>query len=281
MKSHAIVAGAGPAGLTCALYLARAGWTVDVFSNEESTESCLMEASSIFNYPGFPAGIGGAELLQLFVSQAEQNGVAIHPEGISLVRSDEKLVIDTNGAEHSYDEYVEAVGCRRREFHCDGIELLPVHSCAICDGSLYGKSDHVVVIGGGDTAVSSALYLSNLVSQVTMLVRKPQCKCTNQVALNNLLAKDNVEIMFNSTLERIDKDALGNAILHVAKANHYVDTMLLGVSAIFACIGSDPNVIDHAGEGRIWKCGDCIEESKQVAVAVGSGAGVALRMIAE
>jgi thioredoxin reductase (NADPH) len=139
----------------------------------------------------------------------------------------------------------------------------------------------VVVIGGGDTAVSSALYLSNLVSQVTMLVRKPQCKCTNQVVLNNLLAKDNVEIMFNSTLERIDKDALGNAILHVGKSNHYVDTMLLGVSAIFACIGSDPNVVDHAGEGRIWKCGDCIEESKQVAVAVGSGAGVALRMIAE
>lgn len=277
--SKVAIAGAGPAGLTCAIYLARAGWSVDVYSNSENTESSLIEASIVENYPGFPDGELGFELLNKMVEQAEKCGVCIHPEGVAKVLTDERRVVDTAGNAHAYHEYVEAIGCKKRKFECKGIDLLPVHTCAICDGSLYGKNDNVVVIGGGDTAISSALYLSNLVNQVTMLVRKPKCRGTNQVALNALSTRQNVEILYNSTLDHIDKDALGNSILHVAKANYYADFMLLGVSAIFACIGSEPNVIEHIGNGKIWKCGDCAEQYEQVAIAVGSGARVALDII--
>ena len=279
MSKKAVIAGAGPAGLACATYLAGAGWSVDVFSNEENTESCLAEASIVKNYPGFPNGIEGVELLGLFVEQAQNAGVAIHPEGISSVHSDDKYVIDTNGAMHPYYEYVEAVGCKRREYRCDGLELIPVHYCAICDGGLYGKEDVVVVIGGGDTAISSALYLSNLVKMVVMVVRKPNCRFTNKKAFDELRSKRNVVIEYETQLHHVSSDGEGNPVLHLMHKNQCSDEMIVGAKGLFVCIGCESNVVEHVGNGRIWRCGDCSNDKKQVAIAVGDGARVALDII--
>ena len=279
MSKKAVIAGAGPAGLACATYLAGAGWSVDVFSNEENTESCLAEASIVKNYPGFPNGIEGVELLGLFVEQAQNAGVAIHPEGISSVHSDDKYVIDTNGAMHPYYEYVEAVGCKRREYRCDGLELIPVHYCAICDGGLYGKEDVVVVIGGGDTAISSALYLSNLVKMVVMIVRKPNCRFTNKKAFDELRSKRNVVIEYETQLHHVSSDGEGNPVLHLMHKNQHSDEMIVGAKGLFVCIGCESNVVEHVGNGRIWRCGDCSNDRKQVAIAVGDGARVALDII--
>ena len=276
MSKKAVIAGAGPAGLACATYLAEAGWSVDVFSNEENTESCLAEASIVKNYPGFPNGIEGVELLGLFVEQAQNAGVAIHPEGISSVHSDDKYVIDTNGAMHPYYEYVEAVGCKRREYRCDGLELIPVHYCAICDGGLYGKEDIVVVIGGGDTAISSALYLSNLVKMVVMVVRKPNCRFTNKKAFDELCSKRNVVIEYETQLHHVSSDGDGNPVLHLMHKNQHSDEMIVGAKGLFVCIGCESNVVEHVGNGRIWRCGDCSNDRKQVAIAVGDGARVAM-----
>ena len=279
MSKKAVIAGAGPAGLACATYLAEAGWSVDVFSNEENTESCLAEASIVKNYPGFPNGIEGVELLGLFVEQAQNAGVAIHPEGISSVHSDDKYVIDTNGAMHPYYEYVEAVGCKRREYRCDGLELIPVHYCAICDGGLYGKEDVVVVIGGGDTAISSALYLSNLVKMVVMVVRKPNCRFTNKKAFDELRSKRNVVIEYETQLHHVSSDGEGNPVLHLMHKNQHSDEMIVGAKGLFVCIGCESNVVEHVGNGRIWRCGDCSNDRKQVAIAVGDGARVAMDII--
>ena len=279
MSKKAVIAGAGPAGLACATYLAEAGWSVDVFSNEENTESCLAEASIVKNYPGFPNGIEGVELLGLFVEQAQNAGVAIHPEGIASVHSDDKYVIDTNGAMHPYYEYVEAVGCKRREYRCDGLELIPVHYCAICDGGLYGKEDVVVVIGGGDTAISSALYLSNLVKMVVMVVRKPNCRFTNKKAFDELRSKRNVVIEYETQLHHVSSDGDGNPVLHLMHKNQHSDEMMVGAKGLFVCIGCESNVVEHVGNGRIWRCGDCSNDRKQVAIAVGDGARVAMDII--
>ena len=276
MSKKAVIAGAGPAGLACATYLAEAGWSVDVFSNEENTESCLAEASIVKNYPGFPNGIEGVELLGLFVEQAQNAGVAIHPEGIASVHSDDKYVIDTNGAMHPYYEYVEAVGCKRREYRCDGLELIPVHYCAVCDGGLYGKEDVVVVIGGGDTAISSALYLSNLVKMVVMVVRKPNCRFTNKKAFDELRSKRNVVIEYETQLHHVSSDGEGNPVLHLMHKNQHSDEMMVGAKGLFVCIGCESNVVEHVGNGRIWRCGDCSNDKKQVAIAVGDGARVAM-----
>ena len=279
MSKKAVIAGAGPAGLACATYLAEAGWSVDVFSNEENTESCLAEASIVKNYPGFPNGIEGVELLGLFVEQAQNAGVAIHPEGIASVHSDDKYVIDTNGAMHPYYEYVEAVGCKRREYRCDGLELIPVHYCAICDGGLYGKEDVVVVIGGGDTAISSALYLSNLAKMVVMVVRKPNCRFTNKKAFDELRSKRNVVIEYETQLHHVSSDGDGNPVLHLMHKNQHSDEMMVGAKGLFVCIGCESNVVEHVGNGRIWRCGDCSNDRKQVAIAVGDGARVAMDII--
>ena len=279
MSKKAVIAGAGPAGLACATYLAEAGWSVDVFSNEENTESCLAEASIVKNYPGFPSGIEGVELLGLFVEQAQNAGVAIHPEGIASVHSDDKYVIDTNGAMHPYYEYVEAVGCKRREYRCDGLELIPVHYCAVCDGGLYGKEDVVVVIGGGDTAISSALYLSNLVKMVVMVVRKPNCRFTNKKAFDELRSKRNVVIEYETQLHHVSSDGDGNPVLHLMHKNQHSDEMMVGAKGLFVCIGCESNVVEHVGNGRIWRCGDCENDRKQVAIAVGDGARVAMDII--
>ena len=279
MSKKAVIAGAGPAGLACATYLAEAGWSVDVFSNEENTESCLAEASIVKNYPGFPNGIEGVELLGLFVEQAQNAGAVIHPEGIVRVHSDDRCVTDTNGATHPYDEYVEAVGCRRREYRCDGIELIPVHYCAVCDGGLYGKEDVVVVIGGGDTAISSALYLSNLARKVVMMVRKPNCRFTNRKAFDELCSKDNVIIKYDTQLRCVSSDSEGHPVLHLAHKNQSSDETMAGARGLFICIGCEANVVEHVGKGRIWRCGDCSNDKKQVAVAVGDGAGVAMDII--
>ena len=279
MSKKAVIAGAGPAGLACATYLAEAGWSVDVFSNEENTESCLAEASIVKNYPGFPNGIEGVELLGLFVEQAQNAGVAIHPEGIASVHSDDKYVIDTNGTMHPYYEYVEAVGCKRREYRCDGLELIPVHYCAICDGGLYGKEDVVVVIGGGDTAISSALYLSNLVKMVVMVVRKPNCRFTNKKAFDELRSKRNVVIEYETQLHHVSSDGEGNPVLHLMHKNQHSDEMMVGAKGLFVCIGCESNVVEHVGNGRIWRCGDCSNDKKQVAIAVGDGARVAMDII--
>ena len=279
MSKKAVIAGAGPAGLACATYLAEAGWSVDVLSNEENTESCLAEASIVKNYPGFPNGIEGVELLGLFVEQAQNAGVAIHPEGIASVHSDDKYVIDTNGTMHPYYEYVEAIGCKRREYRCDGLELIPVHYCAICDGGLYGKEDVVVVIGGGDTAISSALYLSNLVKMVVMVVRKPNCSFTNKKAFDELRSKRNVVIEYETQLHHVSSDGEGNPVLHLMHKNQHSDEMIVGAKGLFVCIGCESNVVEHVGNGRIWRCGDCSNDRKQVAIAVGDGARVAMDII--
>ena len=167
MSEKAVIAGAGPAGLTCAIYLAQAGWQVDVFSGEEQSVSCLAEAPDVRNYPGFPTGISGFDLLEKFVEQAVNYGVKIHSEAISSIDTSFKTAIATDGSIVVYDEFIMASGVKQREFTCDGIENIPVHTCAVCDGGMYGKTDNIVVIGGGDTAVNSALYLSGIVGRCT------------------------------------------------------------------------------------------------------------------
>ena len=238
----------------------------------------------IENYPGFPDGISGDELLGLFTSHAEKNGVSIHEEGIVKVLTDERKAVDMFGNEHEYDEYVEAVGLKRKEYTCPGIENVPVHTCAVCDGSLYGekargKKTHVVVIGGGDTAVSNALYLSGIAGRVTMLVRKPVCRATNVKALKELEQKPNVEIMYETVLESVTKDGNGHVACHLGRKGSYADGMVMDVDGLFVCIGYSTNAVEHVGDGRVWLCGDCAEQHKQVAVAVGSGAKTALDII--
>ena len=291
-----VIAGAGPAGLTCAIYLARAGYEVEVFTDELNSMGSLQNAKEVNNYPGFPDGIGGLDLQMKMREQAEKNGVLFHEEGIAKVFTETKTVMDSEGKEHKYDEYVEAIGLKHKKYECKGIENIPVHYCAICDADLC-IGQKVAVIGGGDTAVSSALYLCDKAESVTMLVRKPNCRITNQTAFDELRKRGNFRVMYTTELREVTLDGNGKPVLHLEDTSKSQTVVLTSyppqyktepymiklpdVTHLFVCIGSSVNQIAHYGEEGIWKCGDNTERHKQVAVAVGSGANVALDIIAK
>ena len=290
-----VIAGAGPAGLTCAIYLARAGYDVDVFTDEINSLGSLQNAKEINNYPGFPDGIGGLDLQMKMVEQAEKNGVKFHEAGITKVITDMKTAVDSYGKEHKYDEYVEAIGLKHKEYECKGIENIPVHYCAVCDADLCVGQD-VAIIGGGDTAVSSALYLCDKAKSVNMVVRKSNVRITNQKAFEELRKKPNFHLWTNTTLEKVSLDDKGKPLLHLEVKHPLgpvvltiippihvpeVETKFVQTDHLFVCIGFTVNEIKHVGEGEIWKCGDNTERHHQVAVAVGSGANVALDIIAK
>lgn len=243
--------------------------------------SCLAEAPLVMNYLGFPEGLSGFELLDKFTEHARSAGAVIHPEAIVAIDTNDKVAVDEDNGIHHYDEVVMAAGVRPRRFECEGIGIIPTHTCAICDGSLYGKEDNVAVIGGGDTAVNSALYLSGLVGKVYLIARRAQLRATNRKALHELENTVNAEIWLGRTVKSVSK-ATDEANSSGVRWRHNMYWLTMdngdecGVSALFPCIGYDVNEIAVLGDGRIWKCGDCVERHRQVAVAVGSGANVAL-----
>lgn len=276
-KGKIVVAGAGIAGLTCALYLSRAGFGVDVYSNECETMSCLEEAPLVENFPGFPDGISGSELLYRVVDQAVRNGVSIYPQGIVSVDSEKKVCIDTDGRKISYDEFVMATGVSHKKFTCPGSELAVIHQCAVCDGGLYGENDTLAVIGGGDSAIGDALYLSSLVRKVYVLIRRDVLRVTNKFVYDRLVATENVDVMKSTSITRIRRndDVDGAYVLELNNGKSELD-----VNGIFSCIGFDVNSIPISGNGRTWRCGDCRSgATRQAVVAAGNGAEVALSII--
>lgn len=278
-----LIAGAGASGLTCAIYLARAGYDVEVFTDEEESVSCLAEAPLVMNYPGFPNGISGYELLELFSKQAEMNGVKFNSNGIKNVECDKNIAHDKHGNSYHYNEFVMATGVKPRDYVCEGIGMVPVHTCAVCDGNIYGKDDRVAVIGGGDTAISSAQYLSEIVGEVHVIVRKDHLRATNLKVYDELLQKKSVFIHYNSMVSKVECNHDNNGQSSTKKCFVLLDgwnhSIANGINAIFSCIGYDVNEIKTSGDRSIWKCGDCIEERHQISVAVGSGAKIALQII--
>ena len=279
-REKVIVAGAGIAGLTCAIYLSRAGFNVDVYSNEGETMSCLEEAPIIENFPGFPDGISGADLLSNTMEQSVRNGASIHPQGIVSVDSENKTCIDTDNRCLGYDEFVMATGVTHRKFTCDGSESAVIHQCAICDGGLYGKNDTLAVIGGGDTAIGDAFYLSSLVKKVYVIIRRDVLRITNRKVYDSLINAGNVEVMKLTTVTRIVKNQVSNEgcqsyHLFLNNGDSEID-----VDGIFACIGFTVNSIPVIGNRPIWECGDCRDGAiRQAIIAAGNGAEVAMSII--
>jgi thioredoxin reductase (NADPH) len=271
---NVIVIGSGCAGLTSAIYLSRANINTTVFTGY--SYGALENTPLIENFPGFPLGISGYDLLDNMMQQAVENNVNIVENIIEKIDIENNVVYSDSGEIYSYDALIVATGTKVRSMPIKNEKN--VHYCAICDGTLYKDKD-VCVIGGGNTALTDALYLSKICKNVTIIIRRDVFRA-DKCLIDKVNQTENIHIIKNNQIkECIGEKELESIIL--------MDDTNLNVNAIFLAIGFDKNdglLIDALGENyklpdNIKMCGDVIETRHQAVIAASSGAQAALDII--
>ncbi len=294
------VIGAGPAGLAAALYAARAGLAVVVFERA-SAGGQLAQTERVDNYPGFPAGAGGFELAWSMKEQAERFGARIVSEEVTGVEFDGQVkTLVTPFGSYRARAVIVATGARARKLGLTGEEALVgrgVSYCATCDGGFF-RGKRVVVVGGGNTAVADALYLSRIASQVVLVHRRDKLRAT-AVYNDQLKAAENISLVLEANVTCLrERDGKLSAV-DIAGADGCAET--LEADGLFVAIGTLPNTeflggalaLDAAGyivadeTGRtsvagVFAAGDVrAKELRQVVTAVSDGAVCAERAASE
>lgn len=234
-----IIIGGGPAGYTAGLYASRAG--LETLIIERMSVGGQMAITDIIdNYPGFEEGIDGFTLGTKMQSSAERFGTKTEYAEVTAVELDEKIKkITTTSGEFLSKTVVIATGANPRELGIDGEEAFigrGIHYCAHCDGRFY-KDKAVAVIGGGNTAVSDALYLSHLAKKVYLIHRRDTLRAT-KIYHEPLLKAENVELILNSTVESFKHDTKISGLN--IKNTVMGSNSSLPVDGIFVSIGRKP-----------------------------------------
>ena len=292
-----IIVGSGPAGLTSAIYTAREG--LDTLVIERSGIGGQAGVTErIDNYPGFPEGVGGAELADQLRIHAERFGVEVLPAQVVrdiAIANDYRVVTTESGDEYGANTLIIACGTRYRRLNVPGEDDLigaGVHFCATCDGPFY-RDEEVVVVGGGNSGVEESIFLSKFVKRVTVLERSNRLKAS-KLLQDKAAANDKIDIR----LEHVVQELQGNGRLTgIVVRNLETDsTETLHPAGAFIFIGLDPNTdflkgkveLDDYGFIKtsatletsmpgVFAAGDVRAGStKQVASAVGEGASCAL-----
>ena len=286
-----IVVGGGPAGLTAALYAARAGKSVLVLEGE-STGGQINYSPLVENYPGMPA-MSGAQFGETLTRQAEELGVEIRSEGVSSMATlSEGVELTGDRGKYTALAVVLATGVSHRKIGLPGEDDLigmGISYCAVCDGAFY-TGRHAAVVGGGDTALQDALFLSARCSKVTVIHRRDLFRGERRL-VDKLRAKANVEFLMSHTVSELVWDEEGLTGLKVAdvKSGAVKD---LAVDGLFVAVGQEPRnqafapLVMTDGSGYflagedcctslpgVFAAGDCRAKSvRQLTTAVGDGA---------
>ncbi|MGE5390027.1 MAG: thioredoxin-disulfide reductase [Deltaproteobacteria bacterium] len=231
-----IIVGGGPAGMTAAIYTGRA-----------KLKTLVLEANSIGgnagwtdqidNYPGFPFGINGPELMGLFHKQAERFGAEFKMEEVKSITpiTDGHQVVTEKG-EYQTRAVIIAMGARRRELKAPGEkEFLGrgVSYCATCDGAFF-QGLPVAVVGGGDSAVKEALYLADIASKVYLIHRREEFRA-NQTSVDKMKADSRIELKLNRRVKRIEGEGLMQRLILQDAASGQEE--VLEVEGLFVSIG--------------------------------------------
>ena len=293
MYDMAII-GAGPAGLTAALYAARGGLNTVVLERI-SPGGQLAQTETVENYPGFPEGAEGWKLAYDMQQQALRFGARIESLDVASVdfTGDVKRVAGANGTTYEARTVVIATGARPRKLGLENEGALTgmgVSYCATCDGNFFRGKD-VVVVGGGDTAVADALYLSRICNHVYLVHRRDQLRAT-QVYRARLEETENIEFVWNSISQRFVQTDDGRVAGLEVQDKLTGELRTLDASAVFVAVGTEPNTeflanavaLDERGyviadeSGRtsvpgVFAAGDVRTKSlRQVVTAVADGA---------
>lgn len=286
-----IIIGGGPAGYTSALYGARAGLEV-LLIEKFYAGGQMATTENIENYPGFDMGIDGFELAQKMKTQAEKFGVKTELNEVKSVELNEKIKkVTTSNGEHLTKTVIIATGASPRELGVTGEEKFKgrgVHYCASCDGMFY-KGKTVIVVGGGDTAVSDALLLSRVANKVILVHRRDTLKAT-KVYHEALFNAKNVTFYWDSVVkEIIGKNSLEGMVVENVKTK---ETSNILADGVFVSIGRIPSTelvknqlnLDDSGyiiatentmtnKDGVFAVGDVrTKPLRQVVTAVGDGA---------
>lgn len=244
LSSKCVIIGGGPAGYTAAVYASRANLSPVLFEGMQPGGQ-LTTTTEVENFPGFPSGIQGGELVSEMRSQAEKFGARIVTDVVTSVDFSKRPFTLTvgDGSEVKADTVIIATGAAARYLGLPDEQKymgLGVSACATCDGFFYRKK-RVAVVGGGDTACEEALYLSGLASKVYMIVRKDYLRAS-QVMQARLKDRDNIEILFNcNTTGLFGDEVLQGAHLVEFKGTDRERHFDIGIDGFFLAIGHIPN----------------------------------------
>jgi len=239
MTDRIAIVGSGPAGLTAAIYAARADLAPRVFEGIEAGGQ-LMLTTEVENYPGFPDGIMGPELMELLRRQAGRFGAHLEAAQVTRVNfSTRPFRLWVDDQEHHADTVIVATGAAARWLGVPGEERLLGHgvsACATCDGFFF-KGRPVAVVGGGDSAMEEALFLTKFATQVTVIHRRDALRASAIMA-RRVLEHPKVQVRWNSVVEEILGDgAVTGVRLRDVVTGAVADLPLEGV---FVAVGHDP-----------------------------------------
>jgi thioredoxin reductase (NADPH) len=300
-----IVIGSGPAGYTAALYAARAQLKPLVFEGSVTAGGALMNTTDVENFPGFPDGILGPDLMDSMRKQAERFGAQLVPEDVTEVdlRADPKRVI-VEGETHLARSVIIATGSRYRELGVEGEKRLSGHGvsyCATCDGFFF-RETHIAVVGGGDSAMEEAMFLTRFGETVTVIHRRDALRAS-KIMQERALANPKIKFRWNSLVTEVlgDKKVSGVKLTDTVTG----EESTLDVSGVFVAIGHEPRselftgqldtddeaylLVQHPSTRTaipgVFACGDVVDHIyRQAVTAAGTGCSAAIdaeRFLAE
>ncbi|EGF31108.1 Thioredoxin reductase [Oxalobacteraceae bacterium IMCC9480] len=249
--AHVLILGSGPAGYSAAVYAARANLNPVLITGMEQGGQ-LMTTTDVENWPGDPMGVQGPELMQRLLQHAERFKTEVIFDHIHTAMLTEKPIrLIGDSGEYTCDALIIATGASAQYLGIPSEQAFMgkgVSACATCDGFFY-RGQEVAVIGGGNTAVEEALYLSNIASKVTVIHRRDKFRA-EAILIDRLMAKvaeGKIEVKWNSTLDEVLGDDSGVTGLRIKSA---IDDSLtdITVHGIFVAIGHKPNTSLFEGQ---------------------------------
>ncbi|WP_344088989.1 thioredoxin-disulfide reductase [Nostocoides veronense] len=293
-----IIIGSGPAGYTAAIYAARAALKPLLFEGAVTAGGALMNTTEVENFPGFEEGIMGPDLMLTMRAQAARFGTEIVTDDVAAVdlTGEIKSVTDGEGNTYQARAVILAMGSAYRELGLPDEKRLSGHGvswCATCDGFFFRDQD-IVVVGGGDSAVEEATFLTKFAKSVTIVHRRDELRASKIMA-DRAFADPKIQFAWNSEVTAIHgEDKLTGVTLRDTVTG---ETRELPVTGLFIAIGHDPRnelvqgVVDLDDEGYVlaqgrtsltnvdgvFACGDLVDKRyRQAITAAGSGCAAAL-----
>lgn len=293
-----VIIGSGPAGYTAAVYMARANLKPVMLTGSVTAGGELMNTTDVENFPGFPDGIMGPDLMMNMEQQARRFGTDIRHEDATTLVLDRPIKQITTGAGDVLHAraVVLATGSAYRELGVPGEKALSGHGvswCATCDGFFF-REQNIAVVGGGDSAMEEALFLTKFASKVTVLHRRQELRAS-QIMIDRAKANEKIEFIWNTEVTEVHGE--GKVSRLILRDTTTGEPSTLDVTGLFVAIGHDPRTelfkdqITLTEEGTAWvegrtsrtslpgvfAAGDVLDPTyRQAITAAGSGCVAAL-----